>query len=123
MIFAADKNAAVFGNIKIFVDEYSVERTAEAGGTVLIDGRTALRFGGGGTVRIKLIGSSSKPCADKLDTLLKSGERIKLAYAGIETSDLITAKYSCAGKSGSSEKVTVEFIGAGTVGEAEQDVY
>lgn len=123
MIFAADKNAAMFGNVKIFVDEYAVERTAETGETVLIDGRTALRYGGGGTVRIKLTGSSSKPCADKLDTLLKSGEKISLTYAGIESDGLILAKYSCAGKSGSSEKVTAEFIGAGTVGEAEQYGY
>ena len=123
MIFAADKNAAEFGGIKIFVDEYSVERTAETGETVLIDGRTSLRFGGGGTLKIKLVGSSSKPCAHKLDTLLKSGEKTELTYAGAEASDLILAKYSCAGKSGSSEKVTVEFIGAGTVGEAEQYGY
>lgn len=123
MIFAADKNAAVFGNIKIFVDEYAVERTAEAGETALIDGRTALRFGGGGTVRIKLTGSSSKPCADKLDTLLKSGGKISLDYAGVQTSELMLTKYSCAGKSGSSEKVTAEFIGAGTVVEAEQYGY
>ena len=119
MIFATDKNAAVYGDVKIFVDEYAVERTAETGETVLVDGRTFLRFGGGGTIKIKLSGSSSKPCANKLDELLKSGEKTELSYAGIETSDLILAKYSCAGKSGSSEKVTVEFIGVGTVKEAE----
>lgn len=115
MKFAADKYAAEFGGVKIFVEEYSFERAAETGETVLTDGRTFIRFGGGGTVKIKLAGTAASPCADKLDPLLKSGGKITLQYAGMTFADVILVKYSCAGKSGTSEKVTAEFMGAGNV--------
>lgn len=114
MKFAADKYAAEFGGVKIFTEEYSFERAAETGETVLTDGRTFIRFGGGGTVKIKLFGTADRPCADRLDSLLKSGVKITLKYAGMVFKDVMPVKYSCTGKSGSSEKVAVEFIGAGS---------
>ena len=58
MTFAADKNSAVFGGVKIFVEEYSIARSAALGETVLTSGAVYLWNGGAKAVRIRLSGTS-----------------------------------------------------------------
>ncbi len=115
MTFAADKHCAefgtVYGRIKLFVEEHSFSRTAAIGETVLLDGSVSLYSGGANAVRIKLNGTSDKPCADILDNLLTSGAKVTLTYSGMVFTDVILTGYKCGGKSGCSEKAEVEFTG------------
>lgn len=119
MTFAADKNSAVFGGVKLFVEEYSVSRSAAVGETVLNSGTVYLYNGGAKAVRIKLSGTSEQPCADVLDTLLRNGTKLTLTYAEMVFNDVFITDYKCGGKSGSSEKVIVEFAGSADVAEKE----
>lgn len=119
MTFAADKNSAVFGGVKLFVEEYSFSRAAAVGETVLLSGSVCLWNGGAKAVRIKLSGTSETPCADVLDGLLRNGTRLTLVYAGMIFTDVFLTDYRCDGKSGCSEKVSVEFIGKADVTEKE----
>lgn len=119
MTFAADKNSAVFGGVKLFVEEYSVSRSAAVGETVLNNGAVYLYNGGAKAVRIKLSGTSEQPCADVLDSLLRNGTKLTLTYAGMVFKDVFITDYRCDGKSGSSEKSAVEFAGSSNVTEKE----
>ncbi|MBD5146702.1 MAG: hypothetical protein HDT21_12475 [Ruminococcus sp.] len=119
MTFAADKNSAVFGGVKLFVEEYGFSRSAAVGETVLSSGSVYLWNGGAKAVRIKLSGTSETPCADVLDGLLRNGTKLTLTYAGMVFADVFLADYKCDGKSGYSEKVSVEFIGKVDVAEKE----
>lgn len=121
MTFAADKNSAVFGGVKLFVEEYSVSRSAAVGETVLNSGAVYLYNGGAKAVRIKLSGTSEQPCADILDTLLRNGTKLTLTYAGMVFTGVFITDYKCDGKSGSSEKVIVEFAGSADVAEKEDE--
>ncbi|MCM1479751.1 MAG: hypothetical protein NC085_08595, partial [Muribaculaceae bacterium] len=78
---------AAFKGIKIFVEEYSFTRAALTAETALIGGETALSFGGGSTVKIKLKGAAAAEdetafVTALLDGLLTSGEEFSLAYGG-----------------------------------------
>ncbi|MCM1022466.1 MAG: hypothetical protein NC395_00210 [Prevotella sp.] len=119
MTFAADKNSAEFGGVKLFVEEYSFSRSAAVGETVLTSGSVYLWNGGAKAVRIKLTGTSETPCADVLDGLLRNGTAFSLTYAGMVFDGVFLVSYDCAGKSGGSEKVGVEFIGRSNVAEKE----
>ena len=119
MTFAADKNSAVFGGVKLFVEEYGFSRSAAVGETMLISGSVYLWNGGAKAVRIKLSGTSETPCADVLDGLLRNGTKLTLTYAGMVFEDVFLTDYKCDGKSGSSEKVAVEFAGKSNVAEKE----
>lgn len=122
MTFAADKNAAEFGGIRLYIDEYSFERAADTNAVTLLDGSTALRFGGGGVLKIKLTGTSEGSCAARLDGLLSGGEGLTLSYAGITFSDVIVTKYSCLGKSGVSERVSAEFSGVSSAAQTSESL-
>lgn len=111
MIFAIDKNSAEFEGIKLFVEEYSFSRYAAVGETALTNGSVSFYNGGGKCVRITFSGISQTSCADILDGLLCGGDKITLSYAGMTFTDVILTGYSCGGKSGDSESVTVEFMG------------
>ena len=111
MKFAADKNCAEFGGVKLFVDEYSFSRSAAVGETLLSGGTVSLYNGGGKAVKIKLVGTAEKSCADALDTLLCGGTRLSLSYSGMTFENVVLSGYSCSGKSGFSENVAVEFSG------------
>ena len=117
MTFAADKNSAEFGGVKLFVEEYGFSRSAAVGETVLSSGSVYLWNGGAKAVRIKLSGTSETPCADVLDGLLRNGTKLTLTYAGMIFADVFLTDYKCDGKSGCSEKVSVEFIGKADVAE------
>ncbi|MDE6764433.1 MAG: hypothetical protein K2J73_12250 [Oscillospiraceae bacterium] len=119
MTFAADKNSAEFGGMKLFVEEYSVSRSAAVGETGLNSGAVCLFNGGAKAVRIKLSGTSEQSCMDILDKLLRNGTKLTLVYAGMVFEDVFLTDYRCDGKSGSSEKVTVEFAGSTNVAEKE----
>lgn len=121
MIFAADKNSAVFGGIKLYVEEYSFSRSAAVGETMLSSGSVCLWNGGAKAVRIKLSGTSETPCADILDGLLRNGTKLTLTYAEMVFADIFLTDYKCDGKSGCSEKVSVEFIGKADVAEKEDE--
>ncbi len=120
MTFAADKNSAVFGGIKLFVEEYSIARSAALGETVLTNGAVYLWNGGAKAVRIKLSGTSENPCADVLDGLLRNGTKLTLAYAGMVFENVFLTDYKCCGKSGFSEKIETEFAGGAEVAEEEE---
>lgn len=120
MVFAADKNAAVFGGVKIFVEDYSVERAAAVSETALLSGTSALHFGGGSTAKIRLSGTTSEPAAVALDGLLTSGTEFTLTYKGMVFEGVSLVKYSCAGKSGESERVAAEFRFGGSVADEEE---
>lgn len=122
MTFAADKNSAEFGGVKLFVEEYSFSRSAAVGETVLTNGSVYLWNGGAKAVRIKLSGTSESPCADVLDGLLQSGAVFALTYAGMAFDGVFLTDYTCGGKSGSSEKVSVEFIGKTTAAAKEAEI-
>ncbi len=113
MEFAADKYCAEFGGVKIFVEEYSFERKAAAGETVLIDRSVALHNGGGKSALITLSGKSEKPCAHLLDAMLMSGETVDFEYGGMTFKGAVLVSYSCKGKSGGSEMVSVELACTG----------
>ena len=119
MTFAADKNSAEFGDVKLFVEEYVFSRSAAVGETMLSSGSVYLWNSGAKAVRIKLSGTSEQPCADLLDTLLRNDTKLTLAYAGMVFTGLFLTDYKCDGKSGYSEKVTVEFAGSADVAEKE----
>ncbi|MBD5138812.1 MAG: hypothetical protein HDT24_05845 [Ruminococcus sp.] len=119
MTFAADKNSAVFGGVKLFVEEYGFSRSAAVGETVLSSGSVYLWNGGARAVRIRLSGTSETPCADILDRLLRNGTKLTLTYAGMVFADVFLTDYKCDGKSGCSEKVSVEFTGKAGVAEKE----
>lgn len=121
MTFAADNNSAEFGSVKLFVEEYSVSRSAAVGETVLNSGAVYLFNGGAKAVRIKLSGTSEQPCADVLDTLLRNGTKLTLTYAEMIFADVFLTDYRCDGKSGCSEKVIVEFAGSADVAEKEDE--
>lgn len=121
MTFAADKNCAEFGGVKLFVEEYTFSRSAATGENILIDGTVSLYSGGGKAVKIKLVGTAENSCADKLDTLLCGGARLTLSYAGMTFEDVILSGYTCSGKSGASEKVTAEFSGEAAAVKEEND--
>lgn len=120
MVFAADKNAAVFGGVTVYAEEYSVERTAAVSETTLLEGASALHFGGGGTARIRISGTASEPAAVKLDGLLTSGTEFTLTYKGMVFEGVSLVKYSCAGKSGESERVAAEFRFGGSAADEEE---
>ncbi len=120
MTFAADKNSAVFGGIKLFVEEYSIARSAALGETVLTNGAVYLWNGGAKAVRIKLSGTSENPCADVLDGLLRNGTKLTLVYAGMVFENVFLTDYKCCGKSGFSEKIETEFAGGAEVAEEEE---
>ncbi len=113
MTFAADKHRAVFGDENgsavLFAEEYEISRTAAAGETVLLCGTVSLYNGGGKALRIKLRGTSAKPCAAFLDGLLTSGAAVALKFEGMTFERVVLTDYKCSGKSGESEKVYVEF--------------
>lgn len=119
MTFAADKNSAEFGGVKLFIEEYSFSRSAAVGETVLNSGAVYLYNGGARAVRIKLSGTSEQPCADILDSLLRNDTKLTLTYAGMVFTDVFLTDYKCDGKSGCSEKAAVEFIGSADVAEKE----
>lgn len=121
MTFAADKNSAVFGSVKLFVEEYAFSRSAAVGETVLSSGSVYLWNGGAKAVRIRLSGASETPCADILDGLLRNGTKLTLTYAEMVFEDVFLTDYKCDGKSGCSEKVSVEFIGKADVAEKEDE--
>lgn len=108
MEFAADKYCAELGGVKIFVEEYSFTRKAAAGETVLINGSVAFRNGGGKSARITLSGKSESPCAHLLDAMLMSGVAVDFEYGGMTFEGAALVSYSCKGKSGGSELVSVE---------------
>ncbi|MGN0675099.1 MAG: hypothetical protein ACI4KG_05075 [Oscillospiraceae bacterium] len=110
MTFAADKNSAVFGGVKIFVEEYSFSRSAAAGETQLANGGVSVFNGGGKAVRVKLCGTSEGPCADILDGLLCNCTALDLIYGGMQFGGAVLTSYKCEGKSGGSERVTAEFV-------------
>lgn len=120
MTFAADKNSAVFGGIKLFVEEYSIARSAALGETVLTNGAVYLWNGGAKAVHIKLSGTSENPCADVLDGLLRNGTKLTLVYAGMVFENVFLTDYKCCGKSGFSEKIETEFAGGAEVAEEEE---
>lgn len=113
MTFAADKHSAVFGNESdsavLFTEEYEISRTAATGETVLLCGDVSLYNGGGKAVRIKLKGTSAKPCAAFLDGLLASGEAVDLNLEEMTFEGVVLTDYKCSGKSGESERVYAEF--------------
>ncbi len=117
MEFATDKYCVSFGGITLFVSEYAFARNAASGETALLNGSVALRNGGGKALRITLSGKSESPCACLLDTLLTSGEPITVEYGGVTFENALLLSYSCKGKSGSSEAVTVEFACEGQAAE------
>lgn len=119
MTFAVDKNSAEFGGVKLFVEEYSVSRSAAVGETVLSSGTVCLFNGGAKAVRIKLSGTSEQPCASILDGLLRNGTKLTLTYEGMVFENVFLTDYKCDGKSGSTEKAAVEFAGSTTVAEKE----
>lgn len=121
MTFAADKNSAEFGDIKLFVEEYSFSRSAAVGETMLSSGSVYLWNGGAKAVRIRLSGTSETPCADVLDGLLRNGTKLTLTYAGMVFADVFLTDYKCDGKSGCSERVSVEFAGKSDVAEKEDE--
>lgn len=120
MTFAADKNSAVFGGVKLFVEEYSIARSAVLGETVLTNGAVYLWNGGAKAVRIKLSGTSENPCADVLDGILRNGTKLTLVYAGMVFENVFLTDYKCCGKSGFSEKIEAEFAGGAEVAEEEE---
>lgn len=120
MTFAADKNSAVFGRVRLFVEEYSIARSAAVGETVLTSGAVYLWNGGAKAVRIRLAGTSEAPCADVLDGLLRNGTKLTLTYAGMVFEDVFLTDYKCCGKSGLSEKIEAEFTGSAEVAEEEE---
>ena len=121
MTFAADKNSAEFGSVKLFVEEYSFSRSAAVGEAMLSSGSVYLWNGGAKAVRIRLSGTSETPCAYVLDGLLRNGTKLSLAYAGMVFANVFLTDYKCDGKSGSSEKVAVEFAGSADVAEKEDE--
>lgn len=121
MTFAADKNSAEFGGVKLFVEEYSVSRSAAVGETVLNSGVVYFYNGGAKAVRVRLSGTSKQPCIDVLDGLLRNGTKLTLTYAEMVFTSVFITDYKCDGKSGSSEKVIVEFAGSADVVEKEDE--
>lgn len=119
MVFAGDERAAVFGGVTLFAEEYAVERAAAASETALLGGGAALHFGGGGTAKIRISGTAAAPSAVKLDGLLRGGTEFTLAYGGMVFEGVSLVRYSCAGKSGESERVTAEFRLGGGIAEEE----
>lgn len=117
MEFAADKYCAEIGTVKLFVEEYSFSRSTVIGETALLNGKVAFRNGGEKAMRITLSGKSEQPCAHLLDMLVSSGEAIPIEYGGMLFSDAVLVSYTCKGRSGSSEAVTVEFICTGQIEE------
>ena len=121
MTFAADKNSAEFGGVKLFIEEYDFSRSASVGETMLSSGSVYLWNGGAKAVRIRLSGTSETPCADVLDGLLRNGTKLTLTYAGMVFADVFLADYKCGGKSGCSERVSVEFIGKADAAKKEDE--
>lgn len=121
MTFAADKNSAVFGGVTLFVEEYSIARSAGLGETVLTNGKVYLWNGGAKAVRIRLSGTSETPCADVLDGLLRNGTKLTLVYAGMVFENVFLTDYKCYGKSGCSERTEAEFAGGAEVAEEEEN--
>ncbi len=117
MEFAADKYCAEIGTVKLFVEEYAFSRSVAIGETALLNGEVAFRNGGKKAVRITLSGKSEQPCAHFLDKLVSSGEAIPVEYGGMFFENAVLVSYSCKGKSGSSEGVTVELICTGEIEE------
>lgn len=117
MTFAADKNSAAFGGVKLFVEDYSIARSAAVGETVLANGSVFLWNGGAKAVRIRLSGTSETACADVLDGLLRNGTKLTLVYAGMVFENVFLTGYKCCGKSGCSEKAEAEFTGGAEVAE------
>ncbi|MBR4096574.1 MAG: hypothetical protein IKK42_04630 [Oscillospiraceae bacterium] len=117
MGFAADKYCAEIGTVKLFVEEYAFSRSAVIGETALLNGEVAFRNCGEKAVRVTLSGKSEQPCTQFLDKLVSSGEEIPIVYGGMFFENAVLVSYTCKGKSGSSEAVTVEFICTGQLAE------
>ena len=117
MEFAADKYCAEIGTVKLFVEEYAFSRSAVIGETALLNGKASFRNGGEKAVRITLSGKSEQPCAHFLDELVSSGEAIPIGYGGMFFENAVLVAYTCKGKSGNSEAVTVELICTGQISE------
>ena len=119
MAFVTDKYYAELGGVKIYVEEYSFSRKAATGETVLVDRSVSLHNGGGKSARITFSGKSESPCAHLLDDMLMTGETIDFAYGGMCFEGAVLVAYSCEGKSGESEHVSVELACTGqTTGKA-----
>lgn len=115
---------ASFKGINIYVEKYSFSRSALTAETALISGSTLLNFGGGGTVKIKLSGTTAGEEVSnlkKLDALLKSGEEFPLAYGGASFKKVMLSKYSYSGENGEAEKAELEFIGVCGVEAAQEE--
>lgn len=117
MEFAADRYCAEFGGIKLFVEEYAFSRNTVVGETALLNGEVAFRNSGEKAARVTLSGKSEQSCAHLLDRLVSSGEAVELEYGGMNFADAILVSYTCKGKSGNSESVTVDFICTGQITE------
>ena len=117
MAFETDKYCAEFGGVKLFVERYSFERNAALGETMLNNGSVFLHNGGSKAVRVKLVGTADKLCADLLDLMLSNGERVPLRYGGMVIGGAVLVSYKCEGESGGSERVTAEFAAEARIAE------
>lgn len=110
MAFEADRLAADFGSVRIFVDEYSFSRSAKTGETVFCTGMSSVYNAGSGAVKIKFSGTTEKPCVDELDRILCEKVAYMLFYGGMIFEDAVLVDYCCEKKAGGSERVTMEII-------------